>query len=373
MARQFNTDCEGVISKNDNAQEFCVDVLGEGELDGAGFFARISRYDDFLADAEHKKGYKAGDTLRLILPFLRACGATNAWLAQYSMDNILLVPGAKETLDYIRQRMESFIISTSYSPYIEMLCEAIGFPPENAYSTELDMDQYEIPEALARRLRALAQEILILPLIEIPDGAGSLDDLSPESQGAVRRLDDIFWTQMPMMSVPWRMLCEVNPVGGVEKANAIKDSLRRTGNNLADVMYVGDSITDGEAFRLVRKGGGATVSFNGNRYALREAQIAVVANNTILLSILADVFTTGGLEGVLEFVSCWTLILKDDDRSRFQTLGIDPALISELEQRHTILPSPGVQIITDDNRARLTTISERVRKKVRGEKIGALG
>jgi len=32
-------------------------------------------------------------------------------------------------------------------------------------------------------------------------------------------------------------------------------------------MYVGDSITDAEAFRLMRDAGGLAVSFNGNGYA----------------------------------------------------------------------------------------------------------
>ena len=44
---------------------------------------------------------------------------------------------------------------------------------------------------------------------------------------------------------------------------------------LEDVMYVGDSITDVEAFKLVRDNGGLTVSFNGNSYAVKNAEVAV--------------------------------------------------------------------------------------------------
>jgi len=66
----YATDCEGPISKNDNAYELCERFLPEG----AAFFERVSRYDDYLADVVRKPGYRPGDTLRLILPFLRATG-----------------------------------------------------------------------------------------------------------------------------------------------------------------------------------------------------------------------------------------------------------------------------------------------------------
>ena len=68
--RIFVTDCEGPISKNDNAFEFASSFVPDGGI----FFALVSKYDDVLADAIKKPNYKAGDTLRLILPFLKAYG-----------------------------------------------------------------------------------------------------------------------------------------------------------------------------------------------------------------------------------------------------------------------------------------------------------
>ena len=71
--RLFVSDCEGPLSKNDNAFELAANLVP----DGGTFFALISKYDDVLADVIQKPCYKAGDTLRLILPFLKAYGATN--------------------------------------------------------------------------------------------------------------------------------------------------------------------------------------------------------------------------------------------------------------------------------------------------------
>jgi predicted HAD superfamily phosphohydrolase len=53
-----------------------------------------------------------------------------------------------------------------------------------------------------------------------------------------------------------KFLTDVVTVGGEQKAEAIRDIAKRLGVALEDVMYVGDSITDIEAFKLVRDNGG---------------------------------------------------------------------------------------------------------------------
>ena len=68
--RVFITDCEGPITKNDNAAELCEAFVPGGDR----FFKKISLYDDYLAEVARRPGYKAGDTLRLILPFFKAMG-----------------------------------------------------------------------------------------------------------------------------------------------------------------------------------------------------------------------------------------------------------------------------------------------------------
>jgi len=167
MRRQFNTDCEGPISKNDNAFELAQEFIPRG----GDLFAKLSKYDDFLADIEKKPGYKAGDTLKLILPFFKAYGVTDADITEFSSRNILLVPKADAALEYIRGIMPAFIISTSYRPYINALCGMIGFPPDDAYCTELALDEYNIPKSEIEYLKEVHQGILELPAIELPASA----------------------------------------------------------------------------------------------------------------------------------------------------------------------------------------------------------
>jgi len=355
----FITDCEGPISKNDNAFELASCFIPDGER----FFTLISRYDDVQADIIKRPGYKAGDTLKLILPFLRAYGATNEKMKAYSSENILLVPGADETLRFVLKIMPSFIVSTSYEHYIAALCDVVGFPKENAYSTKVDMDKYYLCEYEVKRLKELRKEIIGMPMLEIPENAATLEDLPTEAQRVVKRLDEIFWDEISRMEAG-RMLREVNPIGGFEKANAVKEIVEKMESDLSNVIYFGDSITDVDPFRLIREGGGLTVSFNGNRYAIREAEIAVMSHSTIVISILTDLFRKIGKEDTLRLVEEWSASLLEGicESSLLQQLKMIPA------DR-----SPKVERITPENMNRLIRESSDFRKTVRGEAVGKLG
>ncbi len=357
--RVFITDCEGPISKNDNAFELSSNFIPNGDR----FFSVISRYDDVLSDVLKRPDYKAGDTLRLIAPFFKAYGVTDELIEEYSANNILLVPYAGETLRYVSRLMPSFIVSTSYEHYIRALCDETGFPFQNTYCTRLQLDQYVISEDEKIRLRLLAEEIARMPIVEIPEGAESLDDFPSEHREVIERLDAIFWIELAEMEVG-KIIRDVNPVGGVEKAKAVRDIVNRTGVSFHDVMYVGDSITDVSPFQLVRENGGLTVSFNGNSYAVREAEVAVMSNNTVITSILAHIFKREGKAGVLNLVR--------EGVSNYYRKIIAPELVSRYEG--ILLKEPPVlELVTDDNLRRLSLESSEFRKRVRGEAVGKLG
>ena len=358
--RIFVTDCEGPISKNDNAFELTSSLVPDGDC----FFALVSKYDDVLADVVKKPGYKAGDTLRLILPFLKAYDATDDKIKEYSARNVLLVPGAKDTLTFVRKLMPAFIVSTSYGQYISSLCELTGFPFENTYCTRLNLDKYDISIEETKRLRELQREIAAMPMIEIPKNSRSVNDFSQRDQATIQRLDMIFWQKIPRME-SGRMLNEVNPVGGSEKARAVQDIVEKLECSLDRVMYLGDSITDVPPLRLVRENGGLSVSFNGNDYAVRESEIAVLSGNTTVTSVLAEAFSRLGKRHVFRLVEEWN------------PLGLKKYCASpELRERMFVLYPDGfpqVERVTDDNIERLKRESSIFRKTVRGEAIGKLG
>ncbi len=347
MKRLFTTDCEGPISKNDNAFEITREFIPKGDE----FFAKISRYDDLLADIDKKSGYKAGDTLRLILPFLKAYGVTDKMIREYSENNILIVPSADYALKQISLKMPTFIISTSYRPYIDSLCKVLRFPAENTFCTELLLDHYEIPNSEIKYIKELYNEILNLPTIEISSSAKTRADLDKDTIVTVERLDEIFWNEFPKMSAG-DLIRDVNPIGGFEKANTIEKICKQTGIQLSEVMYVGDSITDVSAMKLVSDSGGIAVSFNGNRYAIRSSDIACISPNALILMELALIFNDAGKQAVIDVVIEWS---EDSD-------------IRLVAGQEVIL-----DVINETNIQTLTSKSESFRKTIRGESIGRLG
>jgi energy-converting hydrogenase A subunit R len=356
----FITDCEGPVSKNDNAFELVSHFVPDGEK----LFMQVSKYDDVLADLVKREGYKAGDTLKLVLPFLKASEVTDKQMADFSARNVLLMPGAKETLQSVRSLMPVFIVSTSYEHYLKALCSALGFPSKNAYYTRLELDAYKMDEKDKELLERLRREICTLPLIEIPKEATSVSMLSQASQQAVRRLDEVFWEEIMQLESS-AFLRKVNPMGGVEKAKAARRISDKNDIDLGRVMYVGDSITDVECLKQVKNSGGLAVSFNGNIYAVREAAVAVLSPNAISIAVLAETFHRCGVESVYGLIDEWSY-------SSMKKHGVNRSLQERLQ---TIFGRelPKLYKITAENLEEAATESTAFRGLVRGEKVGRLG
>jgi energy-converting hydrogenase A subunit R len=134
--KSFITDCEGPLTLNDNAFELCAHFIDDGDK----LFKILSLYDDYLVDIVKKEGYKAGNTLKLILPFFVLEKLTNDDLIDFSQNNIYAVDESKFLLKYLKGAMNTYIVSTSYGQYIEALCNYIDFPFQNTYHTQLDVD-----------------------------------------------------------------------------------------------------------------------------------------------------------------------------------------------------------------------------------------
>jgi energy-converting hydrogenase A subunit R len=360
LKRVFVSDCEGPISKNDNAFELAAHFIPNGDK----LFANISKYDDVLADVLGKPGYSAGSTLRLILPFFKAYTITDKQMDDFSDNNIILIANSQATLHHVQAIADAFIVSTSYEHYIKALCKALDFPYKNTYCTKVSLDKYHITQQEKERLKEIAQEIARMRLIDIPKIARSIADFSRSDQVVIQRLDEIFWSEIPKMSVG-KVLTDVVTVGGAQKAEVIKDAATRLGAKLADVMYVGDSITDVEAFKLVRANGGLTVSFNGNSYAVKNAEVAVLSKSNLVTAVIADLFCKLGKEQTLKVLGSW-------NHETLTKNSVDEALLKQLS---ALCPGalPKVQIVTTQNMETIVKESSEFRKKVRGVAIGRLG
>lgn len=347
---QIDSDCEGPISLNDNAFELCAAFLPQGDR----FFTQVSRYDDCLADIEKRPGYKGGDTLKLIVPFLLLFGLNEEKIRNFSQRNLVLLEDL-ELLAEASTNFPIFLISTSYREYALEVAKKIGIPGGNVYSTFVKWDKYKLSEKEKEKLSLFYQEVLDMPLIEIPVGAEKLTDLNSNSKEAIVRLDKIFWQEIASLPVG-KVYFEVSTVGGREKARALIDSQSRTGIPFEKIIYFGDSITDKEALREARQRSGLAVAVNANRYALKEADFAVLTTSVYPLVLIAWILSKKGKEGFSRLV--------EDESAEALDL---PPFLRERKRGFKIvdLREVGWQDFYKE--------SEAFRRKLRGEKVGSLG
>jgi len=336
--RLYATDLGGPVTRNDNALELASAVVPRG----AELFRRVSLYDGYLAEVVRRPGYRAGDTLRLMLPFLLAHGLDDARMRELSAEGILLVPRAGEALRELAAAAPVYLVSGSYSPYVHAVCAALGLDAGRAFCTRVGLAAHRMAPDEAEQVRAMADTILRREPIAVPEGARGPSDLGERDRATVRELDYLFWERMPRMRAG-RVLDEVRCMRGPEKALAVRAACEREGATMCEAMYVGDSITDVDAFRLVHRDGGLTVSFNGNRWAVREADVAIVADRADAVLGIAREFLGGGHDAVKALR--WPLA--GDGWTAHWVHGSD---IRELVER-----------------------SEAKRKQVRGEALGAPG
>jgi energy-converting hydrogenase A subunit R len=340
LGRKFVvSDCEGPISANDNAFELAGHFIEDGER----FFQIVSHYDDILADEIKRPNYNAGSTLKLILPFLKAYGATNQNMKDFSQENVLLIPGARATLGLLQFIMPTYIVSTSYEPYIRALCDLTNFSFNQCYCTRLDLDSHPLGNADQEKLRQFR-----LSIVDNPD---------------FENLERIFWEELPEMEI-YSLVEEVNPVGGEAKKEAVLDIMEKRSFQASDLMYVGDSITDVQPLNFAKENGGIALSFNGNEFALDNASIAAISDNTVITSVIADLFNRYDLKVVQDFA----LSFEKDPEKAVQEHPLNPQLASKLVETNTRL-----EMVTENNREELKEESSKFRKRVRGESIGGLG
>jgi energy-converting hydrogenase A subunit R len=201
-------------------------------------------------------------------------------------------------------------------------------------------------------------------MVTIPPMAKGIKDFSNTDQATISRLDTIFWNEIANMHIG-SIFSEVKTVGGEQKAVAIQDAVKKLGAPLENVMYVGDSITDVEAFKLVKDNGGLTVSFNGNQYAVKNAEVTVLSENSIATAIAADLFCKLGRQQTLQVLENW-------NREALRKSMVTPLLLDKLFVLYPVA-LPKIQIVTAKNMEMLVKESSEFRKKVRGEAIGRLG
>ncbi len=344
--KSFISDCEGPLTLNDNAYEIAANYIENG----GDLFKILSLYDDYLAVVFKEDGYKVGNTLKFILPFFVVENLSNTDFIDFSRNNICAVNDSKFLLDYLKEVMNIYIVSTSYGQYIEAVCKYFDVAFENTFYTDVDMDGLKLNDDEIQKIISFKDLILNNP-----------DDYS--------LFDDIFFKQIPKMAI-YNKIREIDVVGGQGKKLAIDDIIKRDDIDVNEMLYIGDSITDVQPLEFARRKGGISISFNGNEYPLKVAEIAIVSPSALSTLLIADVYLKYDKNKVLKFI-------KDYNTSNdLEKLFDDYCIDEKIKNRFLDVFNddyPLIQIITDENYENILKLSKEMRNNIRGQDIGGLG
>lgn len=301
----FFTDWEGPWILTDFALELSMAVFNNER-----FFRNLSLYDDYLAYEVKREGYEAGYTLKLLAPFLLAAEVTDEEMRKIAELTARFVPDAEKAMRRLQKNWTPVVISTSYLQYLEETASMIGVEG-HLHGTEVDFESIRLSESTKRNLLALIDEIASL-----------------RGERLYRKLDEVF-----AMKDVAEVLESVKAIGAGEKAEIVRAYCES--RNVEFPVVVGDSISDYKMFDVARDLGGVAVAFNGNEYALKHADVAIVSSTAMSEAAVIELFLTEG------------------DRAYSKLSNLD-------------LPETEIYIIVDSDFKTVLEKSKRMRVKLRG-------
>ncbi|MFW9989613.1 MAG: HAD hydrolase family protein, partial [Candidatus Odinarchaeota archaeon] len=241
--------------------------------------------------------------------------------------------------------------STSYSPFAYTVAEELNIPKDNIYCTKLNINQ--LKEGLMdinSNIDILIQDIFKKYLSNNFNLKFVIDDL-----------DRFFWKNQESDYIA--VMNEIRVVGGKRKEAAIEDISKRTKIPISEITALGDSITDINMLERVKNEGGIAISFNGNKFTIPRANVAVTTSNSLgLLPIFQQ------KQNIKEFLTKWEAYFKDlqDDKKEFNDSLISKET-KEIFLKYNFLPE--FYDLTNKSEDQLNKIilkQEKMRKLVRG-------
>lgn len=354
-------DLEGPISVLDFAAELGKKLSEKPELklqkyNMGEFFTMISNYDDYIIDVPGVKEelkipeYQPGDTLRIMAPFY-VSSFIDKELISLAQNNLGLLPGCRELMNILHKDWDIFVISTSYTHFAHSVTAALKIPKDHVYCTELNIGQLkqdliDISDTIDVLIRDIFEKYLI-----------NNKDLNT----VIEDLNDFFWKGQESDYI--KVMNQVKVRGGKRKELAVEEISERSEVPISEMIALGDSITDINMLQRLKDEDGIAVSFNGNRFSVDRANIAITTPNN--LGVLPIFQTKYNLK---EFLKQW--------ETQFESFQNNPknirnGLISrdckDFFIKHNFLPE--IVDLTNKSEEQLNKIilrHEKMRKIVRG-------
>ena len=350
----FVCNCRGFLTKNNNIRDLCSRFISNGDH----VYDVIDRYDDLTAYVLGREEATAGSTLKWVVPFLKAYGATDHSMHQYSRECLEMMPSAGKTMRYVSELMPTFITTSTYEHGILPIMEELDAPLCEVFCSKLELDPANFGRADSRKIREMAQELASMKIPKVKYKLNVPMEVHENDVRIIKHIDLLL--QSRLAELPAMNLMEsTSPVTSHKKAYQLLDIRRQTGIDLDGVFYIGGDATDYQSMDLVQDSGGLSVAFNGAEFAVRGSTIAVMSKDSTVGAVLAGEFYNRGIQAVLDLANNWERkYLKEAD-------VFDRYLLDEMLALHP-RKLPEVRLVDRHNIDSLAEESDKYRRKLLG-------
>ena len=272
-------DLEGPISVLDFAAELSrllnqKPILELQDFDFGEFFEMLSEYDDYLIEIPgvreelNIENYQPGDTLRLVAPLYMSCFSDNE-LVRLAEQNLGLLPGCTELMKILKKKWDVYVISTSYTHFAYSVAKALKIPRDHVFCTELNLKKAKESFTNIKGDVDFLVKNIFQKFIENDKKLSTV----------IENLNEFFWKERESDYI--KAMNQVQVRGGIRKELAVEEISDKTNVPISEIVAIGDSITDINMLQRLKDEGGIAVSFNGNRFTVGRANIAITSVNNI--------------------------------------------------------------------------------------------
>ncbi len=298
--RIFVTNLRGFLIMNNYVRDLCARFI----RNGAHLYDVLVRYDELTAYVLGREEATAGDSLKWVVPFLKANGATDHLVNRFGREDMRLMPGAGEAIRYITNLMPSFINTSMYEHGTMEAADALGNPLCDFLGSKMDLDHVQFGRAEARKVREMCEEISSLRIPKVEYELNVPMEVDEADVRIIKTLDTILRERIPELSA-MSLMESVTAVTSHKKAYQLLDIRRQTNIDLDATLYIGGDNTDFQAMDLVRDSGGVSIAFNGTDFAVRGSTVAILSKDATVGAVFAGQFYSRGIEAVLELANNW--------------------------------------------------------------------
>ncbi|MCL2711715.1 MAG: hypothetical protein FWD37_00335 [Methanomassiliicoccaceae archaeon] len=344
--KQLVCNMSGFLDQGRSMRNMCDRFI----RNGGRLYDVLTACDSIMMYTQDDENTGSDGTLRSMAAFLKAYGVTDISLNDFFKNDIKLMQGS-DVIHYLDELMTVTVLSETYEHHVSVLCDLIEMPYNRVKCTQVSFDGSDLEVNDAKWLREVAEEISKMDIPKITT-SGTNQYLEQKDQMIIETVGRM--TKRISKKVFAR---SVGSMGGSEKSHALLDAGRRTNVNYDCTAYIGTNATDHIAMDVVRSNEGLAISFNGDGYAVKGSNVAVMSSNSIVPAVLVSEFYINGLEAVYSMIGSWDR--KELMRRECSDKNLMNAMLAAFPSK-----LPEVVIVDDNNLNDVMRESERYRRKL---------